>query len=152
MDATLHATVCKHVHMVAMMSNIVTERTYHTEDSFGYFSSLLEHRNENRELTKLRQQVLGKLNDLSVIVAECSNTDVLKTTSKHLNSALMAIRSIQTTSTKQAKCLPLKRKIAPNKNAEKQPRFFSTKRKQAVQQAESINHLMNKLSVINLFL
>ena len=123
MDSTLHATVCKHVHFLAMTLNTITEDENHSESSLGYFSSLLE----NKELATLRQQVLEKLTDLSTIVTECNNTDALRTTSHHLNSALMALRAI--TSTKQAKCLPIKRKIAANKYAEKQPRFFSTKKK-----------------------
>ena len=116
MDSTLHATVCKHVHLV---TNTVTEDIKPTKNCLEYFSTLLENKADNKDLTTLRQQVLGKLNDLSVIVTECCNIDALKTTSKHLNSALM---SIQKTFKKQT-YLPMKRKIAPNKNADKQPRF-----------------------------
>ena len=128
MDSTLHATVCKHVHLVTIISNTVTEDIKPTKNCLEYFSTLLENKADNKDLTTLRQQVLGKLNDLSVIVTECCNIDALKTTSKHLNSALMTIKSIQKTSKKQT-YLPMKRKIAPNKNADKQPRFFSTKKK-----------------------
>ena len=82
---------------------------------------------QDSQLTALRQQVQSKLNEMSVLVTGCANADALKTSSKHLTSAIMAIKAIQRI---QHATLPRKRKIPPNKNSEKQPRFFSTKKKQ----------------------
>ena len=129
MDSKLHATVCKHVHLVVMMLNRVTEDTNHEESCLKYFSNLLENKTINKEITALGQQVLGKITELSMTVSECNDRDGLKTTYNHINSALMAIKAIQNISTTKRKFLPIKRKIAPNKLSEKQPRFFSTKNK-----------------------
>ena len=115
MDSTLHATVCKHVHLVAMTFNKVTEDKENAESSLEYFSSLLESKTDKKnQIATLRQQVLGKITDLSIMVTDCTNRDVLNTTSNHLNSALMAIKAIQSISTTQTKHLPIKRKIPPN--------------------------------------
>ena len=132
MDSTLHATVCKHIQLLKISSQQKK------------ISTLLENKADNKDLTTLRQQVLGKLNDLSIIiVTECCNIDALKTTSKHLNSALMTIKSIQKTSKKQT-YLPMKRKIAPNKNADNSQDSFRLKRRQVEQPTELQNHHMKK--------
>ena len=114
--------------LVVMMLNRVTEDTNHEESCLKYFSNLLENKTINKEITALRQQVLGKITELSMTVSECNDRDALKTTSNHINSALMAIKAIQNISTTK-KTLPIRRKIAPNKLSEKQPGFFSTKNK-----------------------
>jgi hypothetical protein len=57
-----------------------------------------------------------------VLVNTCQNTDALSTSSK--------AKAIQTTSQLQAGTLIRKRKIPPNKNSEKQHRFFSTRKRQ----------------------
>ena len=129
MDSTLHSTVCKHVHLVKIMSDPVSEKVTNPQRSLEYFSCLLEDKVEDSQLTTLRQQVLGKLNDMTILVTDCRDIDALKTTSKHVTSAIMAIRAMQSTLKSQSVTLPLKRKIPPNQNAEKQPRFFSTKKK-----------------------
>ena len=129
MESKLHATVFKHVHLVVMMLNRVTKDTNNEESCLKYFSNLLENKTINKEITALRQQVLGKITELSMIISECNDRDALKTTSNHVNSALMAIKAIQNISTTKIKYLPIKRKIVPNKLSKKQPRFFSTKNK-----------------------
>ena len=129
MDSTLHATVCKHVHLVKMSTTDTNnESIAHTTTTVEYFSNMLDDDNiQDSQLTALRQQVQSKLNEMSVLVRGCANADALKTSSKHLTSAIMAIKAIHRI---QHTTLPKKRKIPPNKNSEKQPRFFSTKKKQ----------------------
>ena len=127
-DSMLHATVCKHVHLVKMRTTKVSENVSHASTNVEYFSHLLEDKCDDGQLSALRQQVLSKLNTMIVLVTSCHSTDALKTSSKHVTSALMAMKSIQSSSGKQP-TLPTKRKYPPNKNSDKQLRFFSTKRR-----------------------
>ena len=130
MDATLHATVCKHAHLVKMTTTTTCEniqsRTACT--SLPYFTNLLGDDVNDVELSKLRLTVQCKLDELSVLAAKCEQADALKTASQHVTSAIMAIRAIGRIGAQLA-TLPKKRKYPPNKNAEKQLRFFSTKKK-----------------------
>jgi hypothetical protein len=127
MDSMLHATVCKHVHLVKIRTTAKVSATVpHISTTAEYFSSLLDEKS-NDQLFALRQQVFSKLNDITVLVTGCHNADALKTSSKHLTAAIMAMRAMQSTSAQSI--LPIKRKIPANRNSEKQQRFFSTKKK-----------------------
>ena len=53
----------------------------------------------NAQLSALRQQVL---NDITVLMTGCHNTDALKTSSKQLIAAIMAMRTMQSTSGTQS--------------------------------------------------
>ena len=81
-----------------------------------------------------------------------TDIDALKATSKHLTSTIMAVRAMQSTLKSQSVTLPLKRKIPPTQNAEKQPRYFSTKKKQvgATQRLSKPSHLQVKEKRSNL--
>ena len=127
MDSMLHATVCKHVHLVKIRTTAKVSATVpHTSTTAEYFSSVLDEKS-NDQLFALCQQVFSKLNDITVLVTGCHNADALKTSSKHLTAAIMAMRAMQSTSAQSI--LPIKRKIPANRNSEKQQRFFSTKKK-----------------------
>ena len=66
MDATLHATVCKHVHLVKMTTGTATATPTNTHPSpntqtkLDYFSNLLDVDVKEREVAKLRQILLHK--------------------------------------------------------------------------------------------
>ena len=75
----------------------------------------------------LRQQVLNKIGEITVLVTRCETLDDLKTASDHLGSAIVAINSLKMTSPLLASRITRKRNIPPNKNSEKQPHFFQRK-------------------------
>ena len=127
MDSIIHATVCKHVHLVKLITEKKVKQAEHTTlENLEYFSSLFPEAHNGDELKELCQGLLRKLDKLKLLVQDCENIDAIKTAMKHLTSAEMIIVSLQ--DEQAAKKLPVKRKIPPNKNDEKQLRFFSTKR------------------------
>ena len=95
-------------------------------ENLEYFSSLFPEAHNGDKLKELCQGLLRKLDKLKLLVQDCENIDAIKTAMKHLTSAEMIVVSLQ--DEQAAKKLPVKRKILPNKNAEKQLHFFSTKR------------------------
>ena len=125
-----HTTVCKHVHLVKMTTtDTVSDSTPQEASNLQYFSNLLEDGVEDSPLSTLRQQVLSKLDEMAIHVRGSQNRDALKTSLKHLTSALMAIKAMESMSESHS-ILPQKRKFPPNKKSEKHPRFFSTKKQQ----------------------
>ena len=131
MDSTLHATVCKHVHIIKMTSSSTSVKkcspaTSHPNDKLKYFTNLLSDKVQATKLETQRQKLLTKINEISVLVNECESTDALKMSSSHLNSTIVALKAARDTPV----TLTRKRKVPPNKNAEKQHRFFSTKKRQ----------------------
>ena len=131
-NATLYATVCKHAHLLKMTTTTTCE-SHHIQSraactSLPYFTNLLGDDMKDVELSKLRLTVQCKLDELNVLAAKCEQADALKTASQHVTSAIMEIRAIGRIGA-QLTTLPKKCKYPPNKNAEKQLRFFSTKTK-----------------------
>ena len=122
-----NATVCKHAHLVKMTTTTTCE-SHHIQSraactSLPYFTNLLGDDVKDVELSKLRLTVQCKLDELNVLAAKYEQADALKTASQHVTSAIIGRIGAQLTT------LPKKRKYPLNKNAEKQLRFFSTKKK-----------------------
>ena len=95
MDSMLHATVCKHVHLVKMMTEKVTETAKKSPNNLEYFSSLLDNDVQDSELVKVCKKVLCKLNEMDILVRNCLQISALKAASKHITSATMVIKSLQ---------------------------------------------------------
>ena len=88
MDSTLHATVCKHVHIIKMTSSSTSVKkcspaTSHPNDKLKYFTNLLSDKVQATKLETQRQKLLTKINEISVLVNECESTDALKMSSSH---------------------------------------------------------------------
>ena len=135
MDATLHATVCKHVHLVKM-TTITTACKDHASPKTGtcntlqYFSNLFEDtKSTDCKLSTLRLQVQHQIDELNTLVRSCQHADALKASTQHLASAITVIKAIEKTTNSNPAVLSRKRHYAPNKNVEKQLRFFSTKKR-----------------------
>ena len=137
MDATLHATVCKHVHLVKMITTMHTTNKNNDSpnsdkcntDTLQYFSNLFEDTKlTDGKLSTLQLQIQHQIYELSTLLKTCQHTDALKACKQHLTSAITVMRAIENTDYKPA-VLPQKRQYPPNKNSEKQLRFFSTKKR-----------------------
>ena len=91
MDATLHATVCKHVHLVKMTTGTPTETptnthlSPNTQTELDYFSNLLDVDVKEREVAKLRQLLLHKVNNLNILLKNCDHVDALKAAEKNMH-------------------------------------------------------------------
>ena len=129
-DSTLHATVCKHAHAIAMMTANSTSDVSTSASQVNYFTNILEDGQQKcTHKEALRQQVLNKISEITVLVTRCKTLDTLKTASGHLTSAIVAINSLKETSPLPTSRITRKRNIPPNKNSEKQSGFFSTKKR-----------------------
>ena len=97
MDATLHSTVCKHVHLVQMLTeneNAKDHTVTHTQTNLEYFSNLLDTE-RNNEVLKLQQNVLRKIDEATLLLKKCEQVNALKTASKHITSAVIVLKSIR---------------------------------------------------------
>ena len=155
MDATLHATICKHVHLVRLTTtsdtstinttadtstmNTTTDTstknttTYIPETNMGhsidYFTNVFGNsKSTNCTISTVRLQVQQQIDKLDTLLKNCEHPDTLLACKKHLTSAITMLKVIGHTSSKPA-VLSRKRNYPPNKNIEQQPRFFSTKKR-----------------------
>ena len=126
MDATLYSTVCKHIHLVQMATTSTSPEStpMHTDTNtkpLSYFNNLLSNETKDLKLSEMQLKLKQKFDEL---VSNCQNVDILQTSSKHITSAVMLLRAQKNIT--ENHCLP--KRLAPNENAKKQLRFFSTKK------------------------
>ena len=131
LDSILHATVCKHVHLVHMKymqkdTNSISEDPTLLTDTYSYFTSLLSNKKPDTSLTQTKTSLLKKLQKLEALVTNCQNIDAIQTANRHVQAAISVITVINQQSTE--KKLPVKQKVSPNQNCEHQ-HFFSTKKR-----------------------
>ena len=130
LDSTLHFTVCKHIHLIAIANNLqlVTEET--NTDNLAYFSEILssEVNHKSTDSTILKEQLGTMISQLQVTISTSNNSEALRTAIKHIQSAITVIKAMPQQETITHK-LPVKRSYAPNSNHEQQLTFFSTKKK-----------------------
>ena len=134
LDATLHATVCKHVHLVEMTYNQHTNKpistTETTEIDYDYFTNIMSQEKNPPNLLLTKTKFLQHLTELEMIAKSCTNQEAILAATKHVRAAMSIIKALE--SQKEEKRLTMKRKHAPNQNMEKQLKFYSTKRKRLV--------------------
>ena len=123
MDATLHATVCKHVHLVRLsMTSTIEDHASSTSGTCSnveYFSSLLKDtKSADIELPALRQQVQHQIDELITLVNSCQHAESLKASTQHLTSAITVIKALEHNAKSDPPALPQKRQYSANKNAE----------------------------------
>ena len=127
LDASLHATVCKHMHLVHMTTTFIP--TTHTEDdkhnnTFLDFSSMFP---DVSPQLSTREKTQRKINELSGLLANCDNEQAFKAANTHIQAAIMVVKALKQQQANRV--LPQKLHYAPNTNSTTQPRFFSTKKK-----------------------
>ena len=132
MDATIHTTVCKHIHFIKMallQQEPADHMTPHnmkdmeTEVNNDYFSQILSSSsNPTNTKTHLSAEILR----LQQLVQQCMDEDILKTALAQVKATVSVIQSRQKfhNSTLQEKHL-----YPPNANCERQRKFLSTKKK-----------------------
>ena len=132
LDATLHNTICKHIHLLVLMSlddeNHETMQTCHDEarlDEGTSSSSPITSFRPNIGIDKIsKATLLESISKLKQLVESCEDSSYFAEVNAHLASSITLIKT---------KKLPLlitrKRPAAPNSNSITQTRFFSTKKK-----------------------
>ncbi len=146
LDASLHSTICKHVHLVAMNSNMTSNDRMNSnssqinvaENSVPYFNKLLASAtNETSTVSTKKSFLLSMIDDLSSMVAHCEDATALTAAKSHIVTAMTVIKSLPC----EKLAVPTKRKIPPNSNNQTQLQFFSTKK-----QRISLNKTLSKPS------
>ena len=75
-DSTLHATVCKHAHAIAMMTANSTSDVSTSASQVDYFTNILEDGQQKcTHKEALRQQLLNKISEITVLVRRCETLD-----------------------------------------------------------------------------
>ena len=77
-DASLHATVCKHVHAISMLSmkSVPHSPEVTGTDEIEYFTTILNDTQQSNQLECMRKQVVGKIHELTVLVNTCPSVDL----------------------------------------------------------------------------
>ena len=142
MDSAIHATICKHVHLMRLQLSD-SESTHHNpehHDDPKTCSAILPLENYTAGVgtdSAVREKAINeKLLLLTSMVDSCSNSDALGAVSKHLDSAIGVLQARITYATTSK--LDVCKRPAPNENNKIQARFFSTKKK-CVRQSSSLS-------------
>ena len=132
MDATIHTTVCKHIHFIKMallQQEPADHMTPHnmkdmkTEVNNDYFSQILSSSsNPTNTKTHLRAEILR----LQQLVQQCMDEDILK---KALGQVKATVSVIQSRQMFHSSTLQEKHLYPPNANCERQRKILSTKKK-----------------------
>ena len=104
LDANLHATVCKHVHLVHMKymqkekSRIPEDPTL-LVDTYSYFTSLLSNKKSDTSLTQTKTKLLKKFQKREALVTNSQNIDAILTANRHVQATISVITVINQQST-----------------------------------------------------
>ena len=134
MDALVHATVCKHQHLVHMNTySIQVSNTCDTMDdgqtgNVNYYTKILFNQ-ESRSKYHNKQNALILVEELRREIEKSDRDDLIQTTSKHMQARIAVFKTL---SNHNEISLVPKRKIAPNENNERQMQFYSTKKKRKI--------------------
>ena len=152
MDYLLHNTICKHIHLLKMWIDSKTRSSdeekcgtgsnmvqfpelndtldYTSNDdgtgSMEYFNQKVGNKYKS-DIASVRSNLLATCKTLECEIAKCTAIQALHAGEKHLNAALVAIKSLD--KLHSAVEIPVRKRPAPNQNMEKQLRFNSTKKK-----------------------
>ena len=90
LDATLHATVCKHVHLVHMTQRGRTiQLPDYAAQSMDFSSYFQSQPGPVHSITGLRATLLGKLNEPQVVISNCYQIDALQSSKQHITAAII---------------------------------------------------------------
>ena len=71
-----------------------------------------------------KNRLMSMTGELQALLTNCKDLAALNTAQSHIQAAITMLKALPTTTKK----LPVKRKILPNSNNQKQLKFFSTKK------------------------
>ena len=135
MDALVHATVCKHQHLIHINLNPNIANTSDTMDdgqmtnvNYNYYNKILFNQ-ESRSAFNNKQMALIQLEELRREIEKSDRDDIIQITSRHIQARIAVFRTLSYCN--EIALVP-KRKIAPNENNEKQMQFHSTKKKRKI--------------------
>ena len=125
LDAIIHATICKHVHLVHMNTSdhFFSNKRTSSDMDYLYFSNVLSSKRKKTDLETAKESLLLKVHSLEMAIRECNTVNAIQAVNKHVQAAIVMFEALKDSD----KILPIK-KISPNANSERQTTFFSTKK------------------------
>ena len=135
LDATIHATICKHIHLLQMTPALCDEQLHEMQPpspvDYAYFENIgiFKNKGDSNITTVSKQRFVNDLRQLQNIVMSCENNNAIIAGRKLLSSVFHLIKATNSQSTEVKPELTRKRIYASTKQMDKQLKFFSTKKK-----------------------
>ena len=96
LDATLHATVCKHVHLVCIQNGNSNKTIMMQTNDYTYFNDVLfQNLTETTDLNADKQKLLSCLKELENEIKVCNEIDSIHTARKHVQAAVSIIKAMK---------------------------------------------------------
>ena len=123
LDAVLHYTVCKHIHLVNLSITgcpTGTKTDVSLEDDspvHNYFSKSVTQSNERPKLSLLKDNLHAMTQEIHTLISQTTDYTALRTAKNHLQatiSSLRALRDIDVNNEQTHHSYLVKRKIPPN--------------------------------------
>ena len=129
MDALVHHTMCKHIHLVASTQAEAQDMGKKMEPTLVYSPLLqvLKQKGQSRDINIVRERVLRTLSTLTAQISQCTSVEGLLAAEKHLLSAKSSCRLIS--ASVHYKKFPIRQIEPANKKIKPQRPFSSTKSK-----------------------
>ena len=134
LDATIHATICKHIHLL-QMTTLCDEQLHEMQPpspvDYAYFENIgiFKNKGDSNITAVSKQRFINDLHQLENIVMSCENNNAIIAGRKLLSSVFHLIKATNSQSTEVKPELTRKRMYASTKQMDKQLKFFSTKKK-----------------------
>ena len=150
LDATIHATICKHIHLLQMTTALCDEQLHKMQPpspvDYAYFENIgiFKNKGDSNIMTVSKQRFINDLRQLENIVISCENNNAIIAGRKLLSSVFHLIKATNSQSTEVKPELTRKRIYASTKQMDKQLKFFSTKKKGKVKYLCVQNHPSDK--------
>ena len=96
--------------------------------SLSYFNNQCKQlKTSHSEISSIKTRLLTTCKNIELEISKCASEEVLRSGERHLNAAAIVLRSLDNIN--HTITLPVRKRLAPNANIEKQSRFVSTKKK-----------------------
>ena len=143
-DSAVHSTACKHTHIVHMeeSSGPSPQSIPLSEQVAGHIDPVthaLQSSQSEDMLEKLKCDFQGLISQAQLLANGSTSCDMMKAGIAHLKCAVNTMKVMQAACTPTEKILVQAESIAPNKNSEHQPRFYSTKKRKVSQNTHGLS-------------
>lgn len=135
-DQALHATVCKHIHVVHTQKKRLTSETLPTPVVSSHNTETvlqpLQHYMQSgiQTSSNIKEKIMDNISSLRSLLTSCDDTSTLAAVSGHISSAVNVLTAHQAYSSLGEKFDGETRKYSPNLKHTVQRRFFSTRKKE----------------------
>ena len=120
--------------------------TSESPDTTEYFARVLQSTDRFTELHDKKSLLKDKIHELLLLVDEADNPDGITTATRHVITGIHSLKAMMNPQRGDTD-FPVNKRPAPNANHQKQPRFFSTKRRGLCQKDGQNHQKMKRILV-----